>query len=85
MVSIASAEDFLTVQQAQQALFPNADIFVESAITLSDEQLNEIKKISGMRQRQNFQKAWRAEAKGELLGWFLVDDVIGKHRDSKLS
>ena len=79
LVTNANAEDFLTIQQAQQVLFPQADIFLESAITLSDEQLNEIKNISGMRQRQTIQKAWRAEAKGELLGWFLVDDVIGKH------
>ncbi|RYY75464.1 MAG: FMN-binding protein [Gammaproteobacteria bacterium] len=79
IVASAHAEDFLTVQQAQQELFPDADFFLEAAITLNDQQLDEIKNIAGVRQRQNIQKAWRAESKGQLLGWFLVDDVIGKH------
>lgn len=79
IVASAHAEDFLTVQQAQQVLFPHASIFLESAVTLTDAQLDEIKTIAGVRQRQGIQKAWRAEANGQLLGWFLVDDVIGKH------
>ena len=79
MVASAHADDFLTVQQAQQVLFPRASIFLESAVTLTDAQLDQIKQIAGVRQRQAIQKVWRAEANGQLLGWFLVDDVIGKH------
>lgn len=79
LVSAAHAEDFLTIPQAQQVLFPNANLFVDAAVTLNDAQLEEIKKIAGVRQRQNVQHVWRAERSGELLGWFLVDDVIGKH------
>ena len=79
MVAQAHAEDFLTVAQVQQVLFPHARVFVESAIHLSNAQLDEIKKIAGVRQRQAIQQAWRAEDNGTLLGWFLVDDVIGKH------
>lgn len=79
IVASAHAEDFLTVQQAQQVLFPHATLFLDSAISLTDAQLDNIKKISGVRQRQKVQKAWRAENNGELLGWFMVDEVIGKH------
>lgn len=79
MVASAHAEDYLTILQAQKVLFPNASIFLESAIQLSDEQLKDIKKQAGVRQRNNVQPAWRAEKNGELLGWFLVDEVIGKH------
>jgi Na+-translocating ferredoxin:NAD+ oxidoreductase RnfG subunit len=79
IVAGAHAEDFLTVQQAQQVLFPHATLFLDSAISLTDAQLDNIKKISGVRQRQQVQKAWRAEKNGELLGWFMVDEVIGKH------
>lgn len=78
-VAQAHAEDFLTVAQAQKVLFPNARVFVDSAIHLSDAQRDEIKKIAGVRQRQAIQQAWRAEDNGTLLGWFLVDEVIGKH------
>jgi Na+-translocating ferredoxin:NAD+ oxidoreductase RnfG subunit len=73
------AEDFLTVQQAQQVLFPAATVFMDAPINLSDPQRDEIKKIAGVGQRQNIQKSWRVEKNGELLGWFMVDDVIGKH------
>lgn len=79
IVASAYADDFLTVQQAQQVLFPHATLFLDSAIPLTDAQLDNIKKIAGVRQRQKVQKAWRAEKNGELLGWFMVDDVIGKH------
>jgi Na+-translocating ferredoxin:NAD+ oxidoreductase RnfG subunit len=78
-VASVRAEDYLSVQQAQQQLFPQATIFLDSAITLTDAQLDEIKNISGLRQRQKVQKAWRAEQNGKLLGWFMLDEVIGKH------
>lgn len=79
IVASAQAEDYLTVAQAQKVLFPDASIFLESAIQLNEDQLKTIKKEAGVRQRNPIQQAWRAEKKGELLGWFLVDDVIGKH------
>lgn len=79
IISTVHAEDYLTVAQAQQVLLPNAKIFLESSITFTDAQLDHIKNLSGVRQRQQVQKAWRAEADGVLVGWFLVDEVIGKH------
>jgi Na+-translocating ferredoxin:NAD+ oxidoreductase RnfG subunit len=79
LIASAQAEDYLSIAQAQQLMFPNAKIFLESAINLSNEQLKSIKKIAGVRQRNQVQQAWRAERDGELLGWFLVDEVIGKH------
>ena len=79
IVNAALAEDYLSVAQAQKVLFPNASIFLESAIHLSDEQRAQIKKIAGVRQRNPIQQNWRAEQDGKLLGYFLVDDVIGKH------
>ncbi len=79
MLASAQAEDYLSIPQAQQVLFPDASIFLESAINLSDAQVKAIKKQAGVRQRSNSQQTWRAEKDGQLLGWFLVDDVIGKH------
>jgi Na+-translocating ferredoxin:NAD+ oxidoreductase RnfG subunit len=75
----AHAEDYLSIAQAQKILFPDASIFLESAIQLSDEQRANIKKIAGVRQRNEVQQNWRAEQDGKLLGYFLVDEVIGKH------
>lgn len=70
---------YLTVPAAQKALFPEADSFVDARLHLSDEQRSAIKKRSGERQRQAEQAVWRAERGGALLGWFIVDEVVGKH------
>ena len=73
------AAEYLTVPLAQKELFPNADRFVEASLALTDAQRDEIKKLSGVRQREQRQPVWRAEKDGKLLGWFIVDEVIGKH------
>jgi Na+-translocating ferredoxin:NAD+ oxidoreductase RnfG subunit len=73
------AAEYLSVPLAQKELFPDADRFVEAAVQLSDSQRDEIKKLSGVRQREASQPVWRAEKDGTLLGWFIVDEVVGKH------
>lgn len=73
------AVDYLSVAQARQALFPEATNFVDHALNFSSEQRRAIKKRAGTRQRSDQQPVWRAERNGEVLGWLLVDDVIGKH------
>lgn len=75
----AQATDYLTVQQAQTLLLPGASQFNEQPLKLSDEQRDRIKSVSGLRQRWDVQKVWRAEKAGQLVGWFIVDEVIGKH------
>lgn len=75
----AYAEDYLTAAQAQQVLFPQAQHFEEKLITFSEEQRDTIKERAGTRQRHKRQQVWRAERNGELLGWMMVDNVIGKH------
>lgn len=73
------AAEYLSVPLAQRELFPDADKFVDVKLTLTDEQRDAIKKLSGVRQREAEQPVWRAERQGQLLGWFIVDEVIGKH------
>ncbi|HTO44261.1 MAG TPA: FMN-binding protein [Burkholderiales bacterium] len=75
----AYAAEYLTVPQAQQLLFAEADRFVDAAVELSDDQRKAIEDKSGVRQRWKKQAVWRAEKAGQLLGWFIVDEVVGKH------
>lgn len=75
----AHATDYLSVAEAQRVLFPDARVFMEMPVTLSKAQKKEIKKLSGMRQRWDEQGAWRAEGADGTLGWFIVDEVVGKH------
>lgn len=79
LVSTAQGADYLSVQQAQSLLFPTAKSFVERALKFTGEQRDRIKELAGVRQRNDEQKVWRAERDGQLLGWFFVDEVIGKH------
>lgn len=79
IVAPVYAADYLTVEQAQRVLFPDAGSFVEYPLTLSKEQRSQIKSLSDVRQRRETQPVWRAEQDGKLLGWFIVDDVVGKH------
>ena len=78
-VAPAHATDYLTAQAAQSLLFPTASAFVAQPLKLSGEQRDKIKQLAGVRQRTEEQPVWRAERDGQLLGWFVVDEVIGKH------
>ena len=73
------AAEYLTVTQARQALFPEADRFVDATVELSDDQRKAIEDKSGLRQRWKKQAVWRVEKAEQLLGWFIVDEVVGKH------
>ena len=75
----AIASEYMTIPQAQAALFRDANRFVEAAVSLTDEQQSAIKKLSGQRQRAKQVQVWRAQRDDEMLGWFIVDEVVGKH------
>jgi Na+-translocating ferredoxin:NAD+ oxidoreductase subunit G len=77
--AVTYAAEYLTIPASQKALFPEADSFVDARVQLSDAQRDEIKRLSGVRQREAQQAVWRAEKQGQLLGWFIVDEVVGKH------
>ena len=82
LISISAplyAADFLNETQAQKILFGKADRFVKLTVELSEEQLALIKEKAGVRQRSKSPQVWKAELKGELLGYFFIDEVIGKH------
>jgi hypothetical protein len=70
----AHATVYLSVEQAQEAIFPGAELS-PADVHLSDEQREAIEKASGVRVRNSEQRVWRV-ADG---GWLIVDEVLGKH------
>lgn len=70
----AHASVYLSVEQAQAAMFPHAG-FSASAQTLTAVQVAAIQKRSGARVLSPQLRAWRVSTGG----WFIVDRVIGKH------
>lgn len=70
----ALAKVYLTVEQAQALLFPGARFTAEVRV-LSDAEISAIEKASGVNVRNRQLRAWKVSTGG----WFIVDDVVGKH------
>jgi Na+-translocating ferredoxin:NAD+ oxidoreductase RnfG subunit len=68
-----------TVESAQKACFPDATEFVNAEVKLTKDQMKAIERDSGVRVRLDTQRVWRATKNGAFLGWFIVDEVLGKH------
>lgn len=74
IVSPAAAVVYLSVDQAQKLMFPEAT-FAADFRTLTDEQVQKIKKLSRANVPSKNLQLWRVSTGG----WFLVDQVVGKH------
>ena len=68
------ATEYLTVAQAQQALWPGVKL-AAVAVHLTPAQRAAIEARGGVRVRRADFTAWRTPDGG----WFLVDEVLGKH------
>jgi Na+-translocating ferredoxin:NAD+ oxidoreductase RnfG subunit len=73
------AAKYMTIEQARALIFPSADEFVAKPVQLTPEQMREIDKASGVPGRTAQQQVWQAMARGKMIGWFFIDQVIGKH------
>lgn len=74
----AFAVDYLSVAQAPQALFPQADHFEPKQLQLSAVQLQAVQQRFGIAPRSAQWKVLEARAGGKLLGWVVIDNVVGK-------
>jgi hypothetical protein len=74
VASTAYATTYFTTEQAQQAIFPGKRLSA-AFVTLSDAQARAIEKASGVNVRNREVRAWKVEDGG----WFVLDEVVGKH------
>ncbi len=74
LASAAQATVYLTIEQAQQALFPGSPL-QKISVVLNEAQRKAIAARSGVRVRVADLNVWKA-ADG---GYFIVDEVLGKH------
>lgn len=74
LVSTGFAVTYLNVDQAQKAIFPGKT-FTSFPLQLSDAQRKKIEQESRVRLTRTPPKVWRTGGGG----WFIVDEVIGKH------
>jgi len=74
----AFATQYLSAEQAQQLMFPDATAFRPQPLALNAAQMQQIEKLSGLPARS---VNWRVVGafKGDaLLGYMVLDDVTGK-------
>ncbi|MDP2653162.1 MAG: FMN-binding protein [Candidatus Omnitrophota bacterium] len=70
----ALAAVYLTVEEAQQLIFPDRN-FTLVPVTLSEDQRKTVQEKSGIPVRARQERVWRTDEGGHLI----IDDVIGKH------
>src|SRR5215207_398204 len=71
----AYATQYLSVEQAQQLIFPGASFAAPELLRISDEQRREIERRAEITVRTREQRVWRVGGGG----FFIVDEVLGKH------
>lgn len=75
---IAQATDYLTVEQAQKLMFPEADRFTTENISFDATRLQAIEKLSGLPPRTAKWQVLVAHKGEQTAGYVVVDNVVGK-------
>jgi Na+-translocating ferredoxin:NAD+ oxidoreductase RnfG subunit len=70
----AFAVQYLNIEQAQREIFPGKS-FTAAPVRLTSAQKKTIEQRSGVRVLKDDQQVWRVSGEG----WFIVDEVVGKH------
>ncbi|MSQ60601.1 MAG: FMN-binding protein [Betaproteobacteria bacterium] len=73
------AAQYMSVDQARSLIFAQAQEFIPHPVDLTPDQSHRIEELSGVKTRMLKQPVWKAMAGGKFLGWFIIDQVIGKH------
>lgn len=71
------SETYLTVEQAQQAIFPGAS-FRRDFFDLREAEFDRIRDTAQVTQWVRYIRAWRVSGGSSGGGWFLVDQVVGR-------
>lgn len=74
----AFATDYLSVEQAQKVMFPDATGFQSQQLTFDDERLKALEKLSGLPARATHWQVLVAHKGEQVLGYLVVDNVVGK-------
>src|SRR5258708_28175724 len=77
-VPVVIAADYLSVDAAQKAVFPQADAFQEVLLPRTPEQIQALLARAGPQPPHGTMRVWSATRDGVLLGHVFVDEVIGR-------
>jgi hypothetical protein len=77
-VTTVVAADYVSIETAQRSAFQHADRFEEQSLNLSAEQQRAVLLAAGPQPQHGQLKIYRAWQGSQLLGYFFVDEVIGR-------
>jgi hypothetical protein len=77
-VPIVMAADYLSLDAAQKAVYPEADSFQEIIISQSPEKLQDLLVRAGPQPPHGTIRIWSATRAGTVLGHVFLDEVIGR-------
>jgi len=78
VVTKAFAADYMTAEQAQKTMFPDATSFEPVPLALSADQLKQLADRAGGPAKPGIWRAWQAKQGDKAVGYFVTDAVIGK-------
>jgi Na+-translocating ferredoxin:NAD+ oxidoreductase RnfG subunit len=78
VAQVCVAADYMSVEQAQRAQFPEADHFDEVVLALNPTQKTGVSDLAGAQPPHRSLRAWRAIRGEEVLGYVFVDEVLGR-------
>jgi FMN-binding domain len=77
-VAIVVAADYLSLDAAQKAVYPDADAFQEVVVKQTAEQINALLALAGPQPPHGTIRIFKAMRNGSVLGHVFVDEVIGR-------
>ena len=75
----ALAVQYMTTEAAQKLMFPEANLFIPHFVRLDDAQKEAVESATGVKMRHAEQPVWQVMVGGKPTGWFVRDEVYGKH------
>lgn len=79
VASEAYAVQYLTIEEAQHEMFPEAKEFSRTPIQVTPEQKEAIEERVDIEFEPARLKIWKVLGNDSMVGYFVVDQVIGKH------
>ena len=73
------AAQYLTIEQAQVLMFGNVATFERNDLEFSAEAQSAIREASGVTVERKKQPLWEVSKGANLVGYFIIDEVYGKH------
>jgi hypothetical protein len=77
-VAIVVAADYLSLDAAQKAVYPDADSFQEVVVQQTPGQINALLATAGPQPPHGTIRIFKATRNGQVLGHVFVDEVIGR-------